>query len=191
MLNDEGLEIREEFLERLRNTQGELLTAGQMREKLGISMTPAEALLWLAGLEKDCDTCKGTKRRHYLTGWRERDTQPQMYDCDICHGTGKVPVLDLREPCLVKHLITSEWRTDWSDKRSATCAEVGCRGWLPKQGRDALYAAMEKDGWDYFISQKQTGRSVLFIKPIGGDWAQGEDTDDWRAAVKAMQAAGY
>jgi len=74
---------------------------------------------------------------------------------------------------------------------SSTCPTGECPGWLPKQGRDALYAAMEKDGWDYFISRKQAGRSVLFIKPIGGDWAQGEDTDDWRAAAKALRAAGY
>ena len=91
----------------------------------------------------------------------------------------------------MEHLITSVWHTDWSVKRSATCAEIGCSGWLPKQGRDALVDAMEKNGWDYVVSHRQGIHSVRFFKVVGPDWAQGEDADECLAAAKAMKAAGY
>ena len=49
-------------------------------------MTPIEAQLWLANLEKDCQYC-----------WNEYGGHRS--DCTKCNGTGKAPVLDLREPC--------------------------------------------------------------------------------------------
>jgi len=128
------------------------------------TMTPAEALLWLAGLEKN-----------------------------------GVPVLDLREPCKQVHNIMvasvsthSGANTYFSTGgiRSASCDEVGCPGWFPKRERDVLYSAMEKDGWNYTIAQTKV-RQADFFKVCNGRLCSGTDANDYLAAVKAMQAAGY
>jgi len=139
------------------------------------TMTPAEALLWLASLEKNCAGCVGCRRDH--------DEDPRgICACIICHGTGKVPVLDLREPC--RHSTTQGYF-------EKICRATGCSGWLPKQGRDALHDAMEKDEWNYDVSQRYGERTVHFFQVIEGQWAAGLDSDDHLAAVKAIEAAGY
>ena len=157
------------------------------------TMTSAEALLWLAGLEKDCPNCNPFPDV----------TIPPIPHCKKCYGTGKVPVLDLREPCpCPPYCKASMWDypddQDW--RRCSACDNtkghgvwcLNCQGrnWVPLQGQDALYAAMEKDGWDYIIRSVQRTRSVHFFKVVAGDWVQGKDSDDGLAAVEAIQQEG-
>ena len=163
------------------------------------TMTRAEALLWLAGLEKECPC-------HECHGNPVVDT----YFCQgrqlCCAGTGKVPVLDLRERCYGEYLC-SDPRCDYSNCEhncdlgihTAKCCQG--LGWFPKQGRDALYDAMHKDGWDWEASQ-QTGDTAawtrfekhpdtMMVPDRDILLAYGEDSDPWLAAAKAMKAAGY
>jgi len=125
------------------------------------AMTKAEALIWLAGLEK-----------------------------------GGVPVLpDLREPCRYNR---RHEPGPYYPELSLSCPNCQGRNWRPKQGRDVLYTAMEKDGWGYDIHQTRGGyRQVNFYKDGPLDRYQhshilnGKAADDHMAAVNALQAAGY
>jgi len=147
------------------------------------TMTRAEALPWLASLEKNCSDCIGLG----------------TCACIVCFGTGKVPVLpDLREPCPCPIYVYQTCEPCWQHGaigHGVHC--LNCQGcnWLPKQGRDALFEAMEKDGWGYEIVQLAEGerpatsgtRSVTFSK----SFMVGSDADDYLAAAKAMKTAGY
>jgi len=127
--------------------------------------TQAEALIWLASLERAC-----------LHIFSVREGIRPVSECQLCDGTGKVPVLDLRDDI---HEV------------GPSCL-FGCLGYSPKQGRDALFAAMEKDGWWYDVHQHGSKRTVAFYRPGQGRHPRaGEDADDWVAAVKAMRQTGY
>ena len=139
-----------------------------------------DPLLWLASLEKNCPGCVGCRRDH--------DGDPRgTCACATCHGTGKVPVLDLLEPCplVADSMVHEEW-----------CLCRG-RGGLPKQGRDALHEAMVKDGWGYYIHKIADGPRFIRFYKAAADYHHsqimdsGIDSDDWLAAVKAMMAVGY
>jgi len=155
------------------------------------TMTPAEALIWLASLEKDCQQ-----------KWWQPDGNPVPDDgpgsnhpdqCQ-CLGNGEVPVLDLRKPCPCPIYVAQTCEPCWQHGaigHGVHCLNCQGRNWVPKQERDALFEAMEKDGWDYVVSHRQGIHSVRFFKVVGRDWAQGDDADDWLAAVKAMKAAGH
>ena len=160
------------------------------------TLTRAEARLLLASLKKDCP-CQEPE----VKAWNDQQTDV----CGLCHNTGKVPVLDLREPCnqihniIVASVSTHSGANSYfypGEIRSASCKEAGCQGWLPKWGRDALHLAMEKDGWNYEIIQlakpgywnNLETRRVTFWRQ--GGTANGQDADDDLAAVKAMQAEG-
>ena len=95
-------------------------------------VTAEEALLYLAGLETDCLGC------NHGIGGTKWNGEPTF--CRQCNGSGKVPVLDLREPCLRKGYHTHP------DPFSSPgdYIEVGCPGWVPKQGEEALRQAMHK-----------------------------------------------
>ena len=167
-----------------------------------------EALLWLAGLERTTCGYPDTPRCWCVEG----DCPCHSLDFNEVHG--KVPVLDLREPCPClnkdKHIIDlGHWRSlggcdncwsRWFSKVGFhdSCTSCGGINWLPKQGREALHAAMLKDGWRFDITEFPLAyddeayagqRIVSFIKGEG-DWF-GEYGDDYIAAMKAMQAAGY
>jgi len=163
------------------------------------TITPAEALIWLASLEKECPC-------HECHGNPVIDT----YLCQgrqlCCAGTSKVPVLDLREPCPCYSLKNDCWQCDKERRHSDTFEDhalrlihsqscINCQGrnWLPKQGRDALFAAMHKAGWKYEIFQGEHLRLVTFFKGVNVLQAivRGQHSDDGQAAVKAMKAAGY
>ena len=151
------------------------------------TMTPAEALLRLSGLEKPCTCWRVIDRNEGRTGTIRRAADP---NCVFCAGTGKVPVLPgLREPCSACNGVTKPCYVDGLHEH--VCDKCKGRPWLPKQGRDALYEAMEKAEWDYLVSQRGGVRCVRFFKVVNNNWAQGEDADDWRAAVRALLAAGY
>jgi len=139
------------------------------------TMTPTQARLWLASLEKDCPLIEGAV------------SFPFCESHCVCKGTGKVPVLDLREPCSYNRRHESG---PYYTELSPSCPKCHGREWLPKQGRDALHDAMHKDGWDYDVYQREF-RNVAFYKLDGRKCILGKDTDDWLAAVKAMKAAGY
>ena len=172
-----------------------------------LTMTQADALIWLAGLEKDCP-CQDPEVK-------ARNAQ-RTYVCGLCHNTGKVPILDLREPCpcppyCVAYISSSDdqdWRRcDACSGSHGTSGVMGvhgpwcenCQGrnWFPKQGRDPLFGAMEKDGWGYTIRQTRMWREVFFSKEGPNDsyghpcMLHGKDANDWQAAVKALRAAGY
>ena len=155
------------------------------------TITQAEALLWLAGLERNCRDCQlpdsfGVKPE--LDKW-----------CTPCHGTGKVPVLDLREPCPCIDNPGDGRPGDgyncfrcfrYGRHEVTECTECNCKGrnWLPKQGRDALHEGMNKAGWWYDIYQHGSKRTIAFYLPGQGTHPRfGEDADDWLAAVKAMK----
>ena len=127
------------------------------------TMTPDEALLWLAGLE-------------------------------TCNSTGKVPVLDLREPCKM-HTFQQNISTRQTVGPCRTCQG---RNWVPKQGEAALHHAMHKDGWQMNVIWKpaypphlpRAYRRVVFARPnhtASAYYVEGDDSNAWLAAVKAMK----
>ena len=140
-------------------------------------MTHAEALLWLAALEKDCLNTRYSHRTDGVGG---------LFPCPTCGGTGKVAVLSyLREPC-PNNINRGTARAD-----HMLCPACQGHTWVPKQGRDALHEAMHKDGWSIVVNWPiGKERDVLFCRGVGMALLRGEDSDDWIAAVKAMQAAG-
>ena len=83
---------------------------------------------------------------------------------------------------------------------------MNCQGrnWVPKLSETDLYKAMHKDGWSMVIAWgwrwliegnqkvKVEFRQVNFsMLEDNGHVSEGWDADDYLAAVKAMQAAGY
>ena len=161
------------------------------------AVTPQEALHWLEGLKKPCPNC------YPVPGV---ETYPIPH-CKDCGGTGKVPVLDLREPCPGSTTIISGsyrypclingfawWKSNGPPFEGLTDPCEG-RGWIPKQGREALHEAMLKDGWYYTIYQENI-RTVVFwrwveTRPPVLTEEGGSDSDDYISAYKAMKAAGY
>ena len=161
-------------------------------------ITPAEAQLWLAGLEKEvpCPNVSNKHKNHY----GESD-----HWCLACGGTSviKVPVLEgLRDTCpnfnavstFVPH--TGLSLAGCQDRQSDCHAgHDACKGtgWVLNSTRQAIQDAMNKAGWDYTIKQiaslgyGEQGRVVHFWK----DGVGNNDADDHIAAMKAMQKAGY
>ena len=162
-------------------------------------MTRAEALLWLAGLEEPChcNACTGSRGNR-------------------CNGTGKAPLLpELREPCPCQDYLVGN-SDDWRICRACTSRQTGisvgpsahgewclkCQGrnWVPKEGKTALHAAMQADGWYYSIQQWPDGERVVFFSKWDGhrpltryvkNRFEGKDADDWIAAQEALRAAGH
>lgn len=145
------------------------------------TITPAQALQWLAGLKKPCPRCGG----HGLT-FNHFHGIP--FDCEVCDGSGQVPVLDLRKPC-PRIRGKYSWPTipDIHEMSGINCI-CGGTGSVPKQGETALHAAMHKDGWGVFTEWPPGGGyNCIFAK----EGQLFEDADASVAAVKAMKAAGY
>lgn len=155
------------------------------------SVTPQEALLWLAGLEREC-------LEHVV---RASSTDGPVDDClkdcrGKCSGTGRVPVLDLREPhpdCISLNvgLTTDNKFCDVLFKH--IYGDCKGTGWSPKQSETALHQAMNRAGYGLSLLWVGASRSVVFFWPQKGQQfssADGED-DDWLAAAKAMKMAGY
>ena len=139
------------------------------------TITRAEIILWLAGLEKDCPYCVGCRRDH-------QEDPRGTCACRPCHGTGKVHVLDLRDNI---HTV------------GPNCLP-GCKGWVPKHWWAALHEAMHKAGWGITLTWFASGyRHVNFYKEgprdkyLHSHVIRGADADDWLAAAKAYQQAGY
>lgn len=140
-----------------------------------VSSTRENALLWLAGLEKECPdlTTDAGRPRHENPGWT----------CIVCHNTGMVPVLDLREPCR-HHTVQGDFLK--------VCAKVKCPGWQTKQGHDALHQAMTKAAYSqmHVIVVGEPERHYYW--PGERIWKSLDcDSNDYIAAMKAMRAAGY
>ena len=140
-------------------------------------ITAEEALLWLAGLEKKCD-------------WLGSGDGL----CPNCGGSGKVPVLDLREPC---PRMERTYATTHISAGLAWCHLCGGRNWVPKQGVEALYQAMHDAGWTIKMIwySPDPFPSVGFYKedpklPGAYNW-RGQDATTHIAAYKAMKQAGY
>lgn len=175
-------------------------------------ITAEEAQLWLAGLEKVCLICSGQGG----LGGLQWDGSLDVNKCLTCNGTGKVPVLDLREPCPCLSLpenppdgINHAYDRDICKQcylrysRTATF-HVGCftcsgRNWVPKQGEAALHQAMNKTGWDLTVDLFVSGARRVWFRRIDyvlsylrdGRIIGGEDSNDFIAAYKAMMRAGY
>ena len=166
-----------------------------MAEQVGAparTMTRAEALLWMAGLEEPChcNACTGSRGNR-------------------CNGTGKAPVLpELSEPCPCIRIPGDGRPEDGYNCRSCfrfnmhKPDECNCqgRGWVPKEGETALHAAMQADGWYYSIQQWPDGERVVFFSKWDGhrpltryvkNRFEGRDADDWIAAQEALRAAGH
>ena len=74
-------------------------------------LTPAEAQLWLARLDRDCALCGGRGKVLFGDGWG---------GCSNCHGSGKAPVLpDLRKPCGTR--LESHWSSDECAAGNSQC----------------------------------------------------------------------
>ena len=157
-------------------------------------MTPKKALLYLAGLEESCANCGG---KGILGGEPdfvgEKTVVHTHYACQICKGTGKRPVLDLREPC--PECLGLGAISD-GHKGQLFCNKCQGRNWVPKQGEMALHQAMHKDGWhlqlywDTEENRPNLGRNVHFTRlTFSGGLIVGHDANDWLAAAKAMKAA--
>ena len=172
------------------------------------TMTPAEALLWLAELEKKCPLVEGAMSLPFCESHCMCEHH-KPWRCKVCSGTGKVSVLpDLREPCSCqegKIEVFSASGEEYKGFRKRLVAQgvtaphwyehPACqgRGWLPKQEWDALYAAMDKDGWDCATESLGYGgaRKVRFSRfAVGCGRIYGEDSDPCLAAVRAMKAVG-
>ena len=162
------------------------------------TMTPTEALEYLAGLERVCRDCTA------------KDGIP-------CHCY-RAPLLDLREPCPCPRycctysdsdegegVLCSKCRENASagTARLANRMLVGrllglhgdwcenCHGrnWIAKQEIEALHQAMNKAGWAYDIHQTST-RVVRFwnyFRKPGVALIEVLDANDWLAAAKAME----
>ena len=142
-------------------------------------MTPAEALLWLAGLA-------------------DSDGNPVLDLRDPCPGVHNVVTGHL-SPCF------SDWDWWWFNAPPSEGDKDQCDdavGWVPKQGCQALQDAMVKGGWSYSITQipptsyGAQGRVVHFWKDMEDAnrllvSVGSNDANDWLAAMKAMKAAGY
>ena len=146
-------------------------------------ITPAEALLWLAGLETNCPAVSGYDLAHILN--------TNSMDCEYCHGTNMVPVLDLREPCPLLDEYPRWPSLQTAHQLQGINCECQGRKWIPKRGEMALHQAMHKDGWrlDIGWQSERTGghRSVVFTSDDGFG-IQGGDANDFLAAAKAMKA---
>ena len=154
------------------------------------SITHQEALEWLAALEDECHKCLG-ETIYYTT------------PCDLCHGIGKMAVLDLREPCPCLAFIETD-EDDWTQwphcafkgpcfrkaKHGTDCENCHGPGWRPKQGPTAVQDAMVKAGWEARMVRRGDWKRIRFWQQ-GPPWASGDDADDAIAAMKAMKAAGY
>ena len=108
---------------------------------------------------------------------------------------GENYVLDLRNHCLGRSKCSDPQCGDstWDHfcdlgGHDKTCCQG--RGWMPKQGRDALHDAMLKAGWYSEIHQAKD-RFVMFYRSTQRSGITGEGADDDLAAVKAMKAAGH
>jgi len=165
------------------------------------TMTPAEGLLWLASLEKKCPLTEGAVSFPFCESHCLCEHH-KPWRCKLCGGTGKVPVLpELRKPCPNFNAVENYVQGRGWTFISCTAREDYCRsgqdacqgrGWLPKQGRDALFMAMEKDGWSYCVDQHGGNRWVYFYRRNDSAHSiHGQASDDDLAAVKAMKAAGY
>lgn len=168
-------------------------------------MTQAEALDWLAALEKDCYICGGRGKVLCGDGWS---------GCNNCNGKGKAPVLDLREPCQDGECQRTGGVVQWTGApyhaegmtAYAPHEDCGGRSWQPKQGETALHQVMHNDGWSMEIiwvveaqeerisdgtSAMAAGERCVTFWRNTPYYFIGEDANDWLAALKAMQAAGY
>jgi len=182
--------------ETCRTCQGTGRAPAQPAEQYEV-MTPAEALLRLAALGNDCPGCESCPGFMGYAGQLAAEVRAKT-PRNLCGGTGKVPVLDLREPCPCSIYTAQTCEPCWqygAIGHGAHCLNCQGRDWLPKQGRDALYAAMAKDGW-----KRETAHDPFANRGWCRFWKfsgiglttmlTGEDADDWQAAVKAMRAAG-
>ena len=135
-------------------------------------MLPSEAMLWLAGLEKSCTECTA------------KDGIP--CNCLACHGTGKVAVLDLREPCPV----TSG--PNYIHYLGVSCDYCQGRNWVPKQGEAALHQAMHKADFSQMHVHVVGQGPRHYYWPYERSYKSSDcHANDYLAAVKAMRAAGY
>lgn len=147
-------------------------------------MNTEAALLWLASQERQCPNCTGCLRGYELNA---------RGACSLCAGTGMVPLLGLRTLC------------PWCQGNGEQClnlpqtpSDPHCagRGWIPKQGRDALHNAMQEMGWEYCVFSRTKLDAERTVRFYGYNRIKhclelaGKDSDDWLAAVKALKAAG-
>ena len=155
-------------------------------------VTRQEALEWLAALERPCTDCTA------------KDGVP--CNCLACHGTGRLPVLDLREPCPC--LTASEKIIDqghfkavggcencWSRWFSRveyhkSCQSCGGTTWIPKQGPTEVQDAMVQDGWVINLTRMDGYKRVRFHHRAWRFVGTSEN-DEAIAAYKAMKEAGY
>lgn len=184
-----------------------------------LTATTEELALWLAGLTEPCDAghpltdayfaelgecykCDGVNKVPVLPWLREpcpcpsycvryRDF-PDDQDWRMCRACG----------------IRQRPGEPYGDlgHHGYWCENCQGRNWVPEQGREVVQDAMVKDGWTLEITEHPATlactenqerqictehRNVLFYRFDRGREMSGEDSDDWRAAVKAMKAAGY
>ena len=142
-----------------------------------VQFTHAEALLWLAALEKDCPNTRYSHRTDGVGG---------LFPCPTCGGTGKVAVLSyLREPC------PNNINRGTDRANHILCPACQGHTWVPKLGRQAIQDSMVDAGWICTTVQIKTKREVMFLKMLGNPpnerYACGEDADDWLAAIKAIK----
>ena len=133
-------------------------------------MNEDDVKLALALLEQDCPDAytEHGRPRHEREGW----------SCILCHNTGKVPLLDLREPCGCPCSI--DRRRGWVSPCPSRCEG---RGWLPSDDVMDWVRALNKAG--YAVTFIHDGRAqVDNLTDLHFIWGQGATL--FEAAAQAL-----
>ena len=94
--------------------------------------------LALAMAGKECPTCEGTRVVRVCDGGGDW----QIWNCEVCHGTGKVPLLELvREKCprCGGYGFLTEMGGD-----DILCSSCQGRGWIPSTDPWKWFEAVHK-----------------------------------------------
>ena len=157
-------------------------------------VTPAEALLWLAGLEKEIP-CPNMAIKH-----TNSSGGPDHW-CLACGGTSviKVPVLEgLRDTCpnfnaVATFTLGRGWSLEACQEHEENChaGRDACKGggWVPNPTRQAIQDAMNKLGADFSLWQYSRANQRIAVFTYRG--YEGKDADDHISAMKALKEAGY
>lgn len=141
---------------------------------------------WLAGRETDC----GGKYAFH-------DTYPTAAGpCPRCGGTGQVALLPLlRRPCAEVQRFVNHYGYEVELSEPRSCPDCKGRGWVPvPPSLEVLIQALRAAGYAVELHSAPWNNGYVAVKSIDatlGDSLGYDLLAVCRAAVKALQAAGY